>query len=90
MKQFFLARRLMKCCSIWVLICTFMIVSCQDHRLPQLNCNLDVDLLKSSKVSGHVAFRQGIQFLFTIYSDTLIQGLEPDTNYVLQRAVDTN
>ncbi|QHV94547.1 hypothetical protein [Spirosoma endbachense] len=74
----------------WLLVCILLTASCQDHQLPQPNYNLDVTLLGAGKASGFVKFRQFPENPFTIYLDTSVQGLEPTTNYGLQRAVDTN
>ncbi|CAN5270703.1 hypothetical protein BH09BAC4_BH09BAC4_07290 [soil metagenome] len=61
-----------------------------DHRLPQPNYNLDVTLRGTGKASGFVKFQQFTDRPFTIFLDTSVQGLDPSTTYVLQRAVDTN
>ena len=74
----------------WLLVCTLLVISCQDHRLPQPNYNLDVTLRGTGKASGFVKFQQVADRPFTIILDISVQGLEPNTNYVLQRAVDTN
>jgi hypothetical protein len=39
---------------------------------------------------GHVKFRQPNDDALIIYLDTWVRGLEPSTDYVLQRAADTN
>ncbi|WP_460911295.1 hypothetical protein [Spirosoma areae] len=74
----------------WLLVCSLLTTSCQDHQLPQPKYNLDVTLRGTGKASGFVKFQQFTDRPFTIFLDTSVQGLEPNTNYVLQRAVDTN
>lgn len=75
--------------AYWLLIWILLTTACQDHRvLPKYN--LDVTLRGTGKVSGFVKFQQFADRPFTIFLDTSVQGLEPNTNYVLQRAVDTN
>lgn len=75
----------------WLLIYTLMVAtSCTDHDLPQPNYNLDVNLRGTGKMSGFIKFQQFSDRPATIFLDTSVQGLEPNTNYVLQRAVDTN
>ncbi len=76
--------------SILLLVCIVLTGSCTDHRLPQPSYNLDVTLLGAGKASGFVKFQQFPDRPATIFLDTSVQGLEPNTNYVLQRAVDTN
>ncbi|NIJ54562.1 hypothetical protein [Dyadobacter arcticus] len=75
---------------ILLLVCILLTNSCTDHQIPQPNFNLDVTLLGTGNASGFVKFRQFPEKPFTINLGTSIQGLEPNTNYVLQRAVDTN
>ena len=74
----------------WLLVSTLLVASCQDHRLPQPNYNLDVTLRGTGKASGFVKFQQFTDRPSTIFLDTSVLGLEPNTNYGLQRAVDTN
>jgi hypothetical protein len=74
----------------WLLVCTLLATSCQDHQLPQPNYNLDVTLSGTEKAAGFVKFQQLTDRPFTIILDTSVQGLAPNTEYVLQRAVDTN
>ena len=76
--------------SIMVLVSMLLTASCTDHQISPPNYNLDVTLLGAGKASGLIKFRQVSENPFTIFLDTSIQGLEPNTNYVLQRAVDTN
>ena len=76
--------------SILLLVCILLTASCTDHRIPQPNYNLDVTLRGTGKASGFVKFQQFPERPFTINLDTSVQGLEPNTSYVLQRAVDTN
>lgn len=65
--------------------------SCRDHApQTQPNYNLEVDLRGAGRAAGHVKFQQFAEKPFTINLDTSVQGLEPNTNYALQRAVDTN
>ena len=74
-----------------LLIYTLMLAtSCTDHVLPQPNYNLDVILRGAGKMSGFIKFQQFSDRPATIFLDTSVQGLEPNTKYVLQRAVDTN
>ena len=75
----------------WLLIYTLMMAtSCTDHDLPQPHYNLDVNLRGAGKASGFIKFQQFSDRPSTIFLDTSVQGLEPNTKYVLQRAVDTN
>jgi len=55
------------------------------------NYNLNVLLLPTERCSGlgFIKFRQNVGETQLIHLDTWIHGLEPNTNYVLQRAVDT-
>ena len=89
MKQPTHSQRVLRPAS-WLLVCTLLVAACQDHRLPEPNYNLDVTLRGTGKSSGFVKFQQVTDRPFTIFLDTSVQGLEPNTNYVLQRAVDTN
>jgi hypothetical protein len=55
------------------------------------NYNLNVLLLPTAKCSGlgFIKFRQNVGEPQLIHLDTWVTGLEPNTNYLLQRAVDT-
>lgn len=74
----------------WLLFCTLLAISCKDHDLPGPHYDLDVTLRDTGKMSGFLKFRQFSDRPATIFLDTSVQGLEPNTSYVLQRAVDTN
>lgn len=76
--------------STLLLVCILLAASCTDHQIPQPNFDLDVTLMGEGKASGFVKFRQLPEKPFTINLETSVQGLDPYTNYVLQRAVDTN
>jgi len=54
------------------------------------NFNLEVILQGENKAFGHVKFRQPNDDNKIIYLDTWVRDLEPNTSYILQRAVDTN
>ena len=58
------------------------------HR-DTVNYNLDVILLGPGKGFGYVKFRQHKDEPQMIHLDTWVLGLKPNTNYQLQRAVDT-
>lgn len=55
------------------------------------NYNLNVLLLPTEKCSGlgFIKFRQNVGETQLIHLDTWVHGLQPNTNYLLQRAVDT-
>lgn len=74
----------------WLLFYALLATSCKDHQLPQPNYNLDVSLRGAGKASGFLKFQQFPDRPSTIFLDTSVKGLDPNTNYVLQRAVDTN
>ena len=74
----------------YLLLIVFTSSCLYDHRPAQPNYNLDVTLRGSGKASGFVKFQQFTDSPFTIFLDTSVQGLDPSTNYGLQRAVDTN
>jgi hypothetical protein len=52
--------------------------------------NLDVILLGPGKGFGYIKFRQHKNETQMIYLDTWVVGLQPNTSYQLQRAVDTD
>ncbi|SRR5258706_11458921 len=52
------------------------------------NFNLEVILRGEGQAFGHVKFRQPNDDKLTIYLDTWVRNLEPNTSYLLQRAVD--
>ena len=54
-----------------------------------VNYNLDVILLGPGKGFGYIKFRQHKNESQMIYLDTWVVGLQPNTSYQLQRAVDT-
>ncbi len=74
----------------WLLFCILLATSCKDHDLPGPKYDLDVTLRGIGKMSGFLKFRQISDRPSTIFLDTSVQALEPNTSYVLQRAVDTN
>lgn len=74
----------------WLLVSSMLTASCQDHKIPQPNYDLDVTLRGTGKMSGFLKFQQFPDQPFTIFLNTSVEGLEPNTKYVLQRAVDTN
>ena len=51
--------------------------------------NLDVTLRGDGHGHGHIKFRQPPDAFFIVFLDTRVRGLEPNTDYQLQRAVDT-
>ena len=76
--------------SIFLFVSIVLTASCTDHLIAPPGYDLDVTLLGAGKASGFIKFRQVSEKPFTIFLDTSVQGLDPNTNYVLQRAVDTN
>jgi hypothetical protein len=52
--------------------------------------NLEVILRGEGKQFGHVKFRQDVDAAKIVTLDTWVRGLEPNREYLLQRAVDTN
>lgn len=65
--------------------------SCKDHVNPggPPFYNIDVTLTGANNATGTVQFRQLTDKPFTIFLETAVQGLAPNTSYGLQRAVDT-
>ena len=52
--------------------------------------NFNLEVILRGDGFGHVKFRQPNDDALIVYLDTWVRGLEPNTAYVLQRAVDTN
>ena len=51
--------------------------------------NLNVTLRGEGHARGHIKFRQPVDAALTVYLDTRVRGLAPNTSYLLQRAVDS-
>lgn len=52
--------------------------------------NFNLEVILRGEGFGHVKFRQPNDEDFIIYLDVWVRDLEPNTSYLLQRAVDTN
>ena len=52
--------------------------------------NFNLEIILRGQGFGLVKFRQPNDEFFIVHLDVWLRGLEPDTNYLLQRAVDTN
>lgn len=52
--------------------------------------NFNLEIILRGEGFGHVKFRQPNDDLLTIYLDTWVRDLAPNTSYLLQRAVDAN
>lgn len=62
----------------------------QNQRSAQSSYNLEVVLRGDGNQSGHIHFRQDKDAAKIITLDIKVHHLEPNHNYLLQRAVDTN
>jgi hypothetical protein len=60
-----------------------------DDEKPSV-ANFDASLHGDAKAAGYLKFRQPVDDKLIIYLDTWVKNLEPNTEYSLQRAVDTN
>jgi hypothetical protein len=52
--------------------------------------NFNLEVILRGEGFGHVKFRQPNDDLFVVHLDVWLRDLEPNTSYLLQRAVDTN
>ena len=52
--------------------------------------NFNLEVILRGEGFGHVKFRQPNDEAFIVYLDVWLRDLAPNTNYLLQRAVDTN
>ncbi len=77
--------------SILVVAVTIVFLSCNKEKQTQLTdpYNLDVNLNGTGNVKGSIMFRQDPDTLKIVILETKIEQLQPNHEYLLQRAVDT-
>lgn len=77
--------------SILVVAATLVFLSCNKEKQTPLTdpYNLDVTLNGTGNVKGNIMFRQDPDTLKIVTLETKIEQLQPNHEYLLQRAVDT-
>lgn len=77
--------------SILVVAATLVFLSCNKEKQTPLTdpYNLDVTLNGNGNVKGSIMFRQDPDTLKIVTLETKIEQLQPNHEYLLQRAVDT-